>query len=96
MAITKIDPAGFDQANSVLIDSDAPTNAQAIQEIDAWAAAHGFARTTEYWLRTVVSGGRQRFRGVCYRLTDEERAGTEQYLREVQESSQRLIPRRTA
>ena len=72
MAIVKVDPEDWVTSNTVQLDSDAPSNREAILEIDEWAAEHGFARVNEHWLRRILRGGRQFFRGVCYRLTEEE------------------------
>lgn len=66
MAIRKTDPDPIGEANAVLVDSDAPTNAEAIREIDEWGTAHGFVRTNEYWLRVIVCDNKKLFRGVCY------------------------------
>lgn len=78
MAIVRSDPPDFAHANVVQIDSDASENIDAIHEIDDWAARHGFARVSEYWLRRIVTrDGRRVFRGICYRLTDEERQSAE-------------------
>src|SRR5437764_13853143 len=58
----------LDQADQAWFDSDAPTNDQAIREIDAEAARHGLVRTREYWLqRLPLPDGRLVFRGICYR-----------------------------
>lgn len=73
MAIAGIDPSNWENANVVQIDSDAADNQQAVDEIEDWAADHRFARVNEYWLRPIVrQDGRRVFRGVCYRLTQEE------------------------
>ncbi len=73
MAIVKIDPEKWQEVNAVQVDSDAVDNAKAVREIEDWAAQHGFARTTEYWLRRIHrQGGAPVFRGMCYRLTQEE------------------------
>lgn len=91
MAIRSIDPEQFATAPAVIVDSDATTNVEAIREIDAWAATHGFARTTEYWLRVVVVENQRRFRGTCYRLTAEDARGVEQRLQEIEERRQLLV-----
>jgi len=73
MAIVKTDPEDWRKANSVQVDSDAPDNAAAILEIEDWAAENGFARVHEYWLRQIHGeNGSRAFRGICYRLTEEE------------------------
>ncbi len=78
MAIVKIDPEHWQKANSVQVDSDAADNAKAILEIEDWAAENGFARIHEYWLRQIrPKDGRPVFRGICYRLTEEETASSD-------------------
>lgn len=58
----------LDLADQAWFDSDAPTNDQAIREIDAEAARHGLVRTREYWLQTFsLPDGRVVRRGFCYR-----------------------------
>ena len=71
--ITRIDPERFETANTVQLDSDAANNMAAIIEIDAWADANGFNRTSEYSLRQIRAGGKRYFRGVCFRIDEEER-----------------------
>jgi len=51
LAIVAIDPVDWENVNAVQIDSDASENEEATTDIENWAAEHGFARTTEYWLR---------------------------------------------
>lgn len=59
---------GLDQADQAWFESDAPTNAEAIREIDAEASRHGLVRTREYWLQTFsLPDGRIVRRGFCYR-----------------------------
>jgi len=61
-------PTGLDQADQAWFESDAPTNDEAIREIDAEAAKHGLARVKEYWLQTRrLPDGRVVRRGFCYR-----------------------------
>ncbi len=76
MAIVAVDPEGWAAANVVQnvvqVDSDAKDNHEAILEIEDWAAENGFARINENWLRQIHRGGQRVFRGVCYRLTEEE------------------------
>lgn len=72
MAIVGIDPADWEKANVVQVDSDAPNNKEAIIDIENWAADKDFVRTTEYWLQRILKkDGRKVFRGICYRLTEE-------------------------
>jgi hypothetical protein len=83
MAIIRSDPENFDLANVVQVDSDAPENIQAIHEIDEWASQHGFARVNDYWLRRIItSSGKRVFRGVCYRITEEEKKSIDAAIRE--------------
>jgi hypothetical protein len=84
--ITKIDPPNFDAASSVQIDSDAGNPWLAIDEIETWAADHGFVRTSEYHPRVVLIDGRRRFRATCYRMSEEEVSAIEQ-------AQQRMIDR---
>jgi hypothetical protein len=67
--IVRANPAtGLDQVDQAWFESDAPTNAEAIKEIDAEAARHGLVRTREYWLQRFTSpDGRLVYRGFCYR-----------------------------
>jgi hypothetical protein len=67
--IVRSNPAAdLDHADMAWFESDAPTNSEAIREIDAEAARHGLARTREYWLlRFSLPDGRLVFRGFCYR-----------------------------
>ncbi len=73
MAIVNIDPAEWQNASVVQIESDAPNNIDALKEIENWAYQNGFARTTEYWLRHVRRNGKLIFRGICYRVDEEDR-----------------------
>ena len=60
--------AELDQADQAWFDSDAPSNVEAIREIDAEAGKHGLVRTREYWLQTLLNpDGRVVRRGFCYR-----------------------------
>jgi hypothetical protein len=76
--ITRIDPDNFASASTVQIESNAGNPWLALEEIEEWAAAHGFVRTSEYHPRAVLVNGERRFRGICYRVTEEERAAIEQ------------------
>lgn len=66
------DPKTLEGANVVQVDSDASDNTQAIREIDDWAEQQGFVRSSEYWLRPLLREGKKLFRGVCYRISNEE------------------------
>ena len=58
----------LDRADQAWFDSDAPTNTEAIREIDAEAAKHGLVRAREYWLQTFKTpDGKVVRRGFCYR-----------------------------
>jgi hypothetical protein len=74
MPIILLDPADWEslEASTVQIDSDAPDNKTAIEEIEAWASQHGYARVNEYWLRPIIRNNKKIFRGICYRLDSEE------------------------
>ena len=72
--ITRIDPEQYQRATTVQVESDAPTNVRAVEEVEDWAAANGFVRTSEFAMRRALVGGELRFRGICFRLTDEELA----------------------
>lgn len=89
--IRKIDPADWKDAATVQIESDASENIVALREIEQWASEHGFARTTEYWLRQAITADNVRvFRGICYRITPDERRAAEQVDRRVEERASRM------
>jgi len=88
--IVRIDPPDFKNASTVQLDSDAASPWLAIDEIEDWAAAHGFVRTSEYQPRRVLVDGRVRFRGICYRISEEERAALEQAHRQMIERGDAL------
>lgn len=90
--IKRIDPADFANVSTVQVDSDVGNPWLAIDEIENWAADHGFVRTSEYHPRQVLVEGRRRFRGICYRMTDEERAAIEQSHRQMIERGDALTP----
>jgi hypothetical protein len=81
--ITQVDPPDFQRSSTVQVDSDAGNLWLAIEDIEDWASQHGFVRTGEYHLRQVLIDGRHRFRGVCYRISEEERAAIEATQREM-------------
>jgi len=76
MTIVAVDPKDWAAANVVQVDSDAKDNPHAIDEIEEWAAKNGFARVNENWLRQILRNGHRVFRGVCYRLTEQEQQGS--------------------
>jgi hypothetical protein len=87
MAVIIVNPKNWDVPEAgvdvVQVDSDAAENIAAIGDIENWCEQHGFARVNQYWLRTIVRpDGKRVFRGVCYRLTDEERQSAEAANRE--------------
>jgi hypothetical protein len=89
--ITRIDPQDWEHANVVQLDSDARDNMQAMREIEDWAFDHGFARTTEYHLRAAITDDNLRvFRGICYRLTRDERRAIDETNRRVEERRGRM------
>jgi hypothetical protein len=90
MAIVNTDPLEWDRVNTLQVDSDAQDNASAIAEINRWAAERGFARTNEYWLRRVRTNNGMIFRGICYRVTDDERATARERLGEAAERRRRI------
>lgn len=77
MVITRIDPPDYDHASTVQVDSDVGNAWLALDEIEGWAAEKGFVRTSEYQPRQVLVDGQRRFRAICYRISDEERAAME-------------------
>ena len=75
--ISRIDPPEFKNASTVQVDSTADDPWQAIDEIEEWAAAQGLVRTSEFHPRQVLIEGKRRFRAICYRISEEERAALE-------------------
>ena len=71
--ITRVTPTDFASAATVEVESDARDNISAIHEIEEWAAGTGFQRTSEYALRQALVDGARRFRGVCFRMQEDER-----------------------
>ena len=89
--ITRIDPADWNHANTIRVDSDAPDNLAAAREIEAWAHERGFIRTNEYWLRQAITEGNHRvFRAICYRVTADEMLMIEEVNRRVEERMRHL------
>lgn len=90
MAANPVDVSlsGLKEASYVRVESDAPTNAEAILDIERWCREHGFVRTREHWLMVVdrVDGVRVR-RAVCYRPAPDEE---EQLQRDVAELAARV------
>ena len=85
-----VNPDPWDNAPAVIVDSDAPTNLQAIREVSEWANLNGFARTTESHLRQIYRDGRMMYQAVYFRLTEEFRAGVTERLRQLDERLSRM------
>ncbi len=90
MGIVRVDPENWESANVVQVDSDARDNRQALLEVEAWAAEHGFVRTDEYWLRQIIRNDHWHFRGICYRLNEDERAAQKAHARRIDENLSRM------
>jgi len=91
MPIQKVDPADWRNASTVQVDSDAADNLEALKEIGRWAWENGFAPTTEYWLRQAITNeGKRLFRGICFRISPEERRATDEMNRQVEERLSRM------
>jgi hypothetical protein len=62
-----VDLAELGDERGVMIWSDAPSNDEAIIEIEEWCVEHDLLRTREVWLRAKLVNG-DRWRGaMCYR-----------------------------
>ena len=90
MAIIYIDPAEWENANVVQIDSDSSNNAEAVIEIENWAHQHGFARTNEYWLRQARRDGKMRFRGICFRVAEDEQEVLQERQQQIEARAMRI------
>src|SRR5262245_29869641 len=91
MAIALTEPQEhLEEVVSVLVYSDAPTNDDAIRDIDTWAREHGFVRTHEYNLRTTARNGKRVYMGFCYRLRDEDYDSIEEGMRRVNERREKM------
>ncbi len=88
--ITRIDPLDFENSSMVQIDSDAGNMWLAIEDVEDWASSHGFVRTNEQTLRPVLLDGKLRYRGICFRISDEERAAADFSQRMMIERAERL------
>ena len=77
MAIRKVEPEIGEGVNVVQVDSDAKSPQEAMREIESWAHAHGFVRTSEHTVRPLLSGETVLYRGICFRPTEEERLAAE-------------------
>lgn len=85
-----VHPDPWTDAPSVVVESDASTNAEAMRQIEDWAAENGFARTNEYWLRPIRREGRTLFQAVCYRLTEEHRAAGAEQIERIRRRTARM------
>jgi hypothetical protein len=76
MAIVSIDPPvrrALKAGLPVLVDSNAPTNADAIIEVERWCGGNGLVRARENWLRRVQrADGTPVWRAVCYRAEPDQ------------------------
>lgn len=90
MAIVRVDPAEWQNVNVLQLDSDASNNQAAMLEMEQWAYENGFARTNEYWLRRIRRDGQTVFRGICYRVEEEERATQRAILQETEARAMRI------
>jgi hypothetical protein len=88
--ITKIDPPDFGNSSTVQVDSDADNPWLAMEEIESWAIEKGFVLTSEFHPRAILIDGHRRFRAICYRISDEERAAMEFAHRQMIERGDRL------
>lgn len=89
--ITKIDPKDWKRVNVVQIDVDARDNWEAIDKLEQWAFRNGFARANENFLRLIMRpDGSRVFRGVCYRITAEEKTSMGLTSRAIQRNARRI------
>ncbi|MEE9293543.1 MAG: hypothetical protein V3W34_01060 [Phycisphaerae bacterium] len=96
MTIMDVDPQVTSDVNIVQVDSDAPDNRDAILEIEQWASEKGFVRTNEYWLRQIVKNGRRLFRGICYRISNEEQTAMREDAKKIEETVQSMQPKQVS
>jgi len=79
------------EGSLILIDSDAPTNAQAILEVERWCRANGLWRAQEANLACVRLNGEPLRRAHCYRPYRQEiEEGLEEAKRADSELSARV------
>ena len=73
MAVRVVRPNEWKEADLVEVESDAPDNFTAIEQIDSWASEHKMFRTNEHWLgAAILPSGLRVFRAVCYRPTTDQ------------------------
>ena len=78
-------PEEIDNLPAVVVYSDAATNDAAIREIDQWARTHGFIRSREYHLNTVLREGRLLRYSACLRPREGADAAAEMDLKRIQQ-----------
>ena len=88
--ITRIDPPDYAPASVIQVDSDAGNPWLAMEEIESWAIEKGFVLTSEFHPRAILIDGHRRYRAICYRISDEERAAMEFAHRQMIERGDRL------
>jgi hypothetical protein len=87
MSVRVVRPENWKTADFVEVESDAATNAQALIELDSWAAENRFLRVVENWLRPFLNAdGKKAYRAICYRPTQEDLASTEARIRAREDS----------
>lgn len=85
------DPRSIAEDQVLLVDSDAPTEALAIFEIQLWCDEYGLRRAPELHPAVVMHEGKLLRRGRCYRPTGEElRSDAAEVARVVEEINSRL------
>ena len=90
--VVDVGRAELEQREFVKVDSDAPTNAEAILEIEEWCREYGFVRARESWLAVIARpDGNQVRRGLCYRPSAEEQRQRDLEV-EVLENQVRSMP----
>ena len=67
--IGKVQPESYETAPVVVVESTAPTNDEAIREIDSWARIRGFVRSREHVLNSkLLRNGDIVYYSACYPL----------------------------
>jgi hypothetical protein len=89
MAIRRVHPEDHKEADMVRVYSDAAENENAVREITQWASEHGFLRTREHHLNTVLTEMGRFYEGFCYRPE-------EAHQRAAAEAIERIEKRRNA
>jgi hypothetical protein len=91
--IVKFDPKDWQKKKATLvqIDIEAKDNWEAIEALESWASDHGFARANENFLRIIMRpDGSKVFRGICYRLTAEEKTSIKLNFNAVVQRAKRI------